>query len=129
MKNLKITLAVALILLMSAFCAVACSGGAEGTYKLYTIQSGDNTFGIGDTFEEVSSDELTADFYVLELKSDGTATVSSKLGNSSEPASGVWKEDDDNKIILTVGEENTTFLKGDNSLTFTIGDKTVTLKK
>lgn len=122
MKNIKISFAVMLIIIMVAFCLAACSGGVEGTYKLVSIKMGDTTYKVGDTVEELDA-KLTDDFYTIELKEDGTATFASKL-LGDEPLTGAYTLSEDEKTItftMTGISSDITLTRNGNTLTMTQG--------
>ncbi len=128
MKTIKLTIVFAIIIVMSALGIVACGEETAGTYKFSSLSVGDNTYKVGDVYEEAGTEPLTKDFYTLELKSDGTATLSSPQG---EPMTGTWtaSEDDGNKITLTSGETTVTMTKSGNTLTFSQNGVSVVLSK
>lgn len=128
MKTIKLTISIAIIIVMGALGIVACGEETVGTYKFSSLSVGDNTYKVGDVYEEAGTEPLTKDFYTLELKSDGTATLSSPQG---EPITGKWtaSEDDENQITLTSGETTVTLTKSGNTLTFSQNGVTVLLSK
>ena len=132
----KIILLMALALIMSALCLTACSGGVEGSYKFVSVKMGDKTYNVGDTIDELGEEALTSDFYILELKSDGKATLSSKMAGDNETLNGTWTLSEDEKTITLTMEgvsENMTLTRDGNTLVMTQGTgdniRTITLKR
>ncbi|MCH5164493.1 MAG: copper resistance protein NlpE N-terminal domain-containing protein [Clostridiales bacterium] len=131
----KIILLMALTFIMGV-CLMACSGGAEGSYKFVSVKIGDQTYNVGDTIAELGEDALTSDFYILELKSDGNATLSSKMTGEEKTLTGTWTLSEDEKTITLTMEgvsENMTLTRDGNTLVMIQGTgdniRTITLKR
>ena len=117
MKNVKVFLVGILTLVLSLFCLVGCS--PAGTYKFESLTVG--AFGFEKTYEvgqEYNGQELTADYFTLQLNDDGTAVI----GDDGETFNCQWTEEegtitfkqndftlytatlDGNKMIVKVGD-------------------------
>lgn len=130
----KFILLITLAFIMGV-CLTACSGGIEGSYKFVSVKIGDQTYNVGDTVDELGEDALTSDFYILELKSDGNATLSSKMADD-ETLIGTWTLSEDEKTITLTIEgisENMTLTRDGNTLVMVQGtgdnQRTITLKR
>ncbi len=113
-------------------CSLAACGGKAGVYKLDSITV--ELLGISSTIktgEDYNGTILSEDIFTIELKSDGSFSLSSngKLGIDSQ--SGTWaeNEEDSNKIDVTVGGVKTTYYCDGSEFRFDSPIIKITLKK
>ncbi len=128
MKQVKVWLAAVVALILGVCCLAACGSGVEGTYKFYSMTVEGQTLKAGESYMGIIN--LSEDFFVLELKSDGTCTM--KTAMTTDTAEGTWKQDgeDKNKIVVTPSEgESVTFEINGNELSFEMEGNQVVLKK
>ena len=95
MKKVKVFLVGILTLVLSLFCLVGC--GPAGTYKFESLTVG--ALGFEKTYEvgqEYNGEELTKDYFTLELKDDGTAVI----GDDGETFNCQWTEGEDGTITF-----------------------------
>lgn len=130
MKHLTALLAAILALVLGVVLFAACDSGVEGTYKFYSMTEGDQTIKVGDEVEGVT---LSEDYMTIEIKSDGTFTISIKnlASGESRGQSGTWETnaEDAGKIDLTVDGETITVSVSGGTLTMDMDGATATLKK
>ena len=123
MKKLLASI-VAGILTLGCLFMVGCSSPA-GTYKFdsMSVTMGDTTIElkVGEDFNGMT---LTADFYVIELKKDGTGTVAMQ-GMSTEIT---WVKEGDIIKMTADGSTQDFTLDGDK-ISFDVSGTKVTLKK
>ena len=106
---MKKLLLCALTCILVACCSlmVACSS-AEGTYKFDSVTVEGVTYKAGDNF---GGDELSEDFYVIELKKGGDFTMTMSMAGLEQEGT---QEKDGDTITLTVeGESIEATLDGD----------------
>ena len=111
------------VMVVGVFSLVAC-GGVEGTYKFYSLEEDGETYFIGDMYEDF---EITEDFYLLELKRNGTFVAKNRGEVASE---GIWRlHEDGTKIdFMYEGEVQTLEVSG-NQLIMDLGDDKLILQK
>ncbi len=114
-------------------CALVACGGVEGTYKLYSMKMGNKEIKMGEEFSiGLGSIKLSEDLMTLELKSDGTAVMTVKMGGEGMTEEGTWKtnEEDKTKVDITFdGDTETATIDGGTLVMGYEGMGTVTLKK
>lgn len=124
MKKIKTLLLTSLTAVLLCFCFLfAGCGKVAGTYKFESMTFAGQTVKVGD--EVAGLGEMTEDYFVVELKEDGTATVNEMGADAME---GTWKEDGDN-VIITMRGVDQTFKKDGKKLVVTIGATEIVLKK
>ena len=109
MKRLKATLLAVLVAVLGLLCLTAC-GAKEGVYKFSYMRTTQ-----GATSIEIRAGEsflgfiLSEDAFVLELREDGTATMSVDMFGQQETTNGTWAEnaEDKNKVDITFEETQT----------------------
>ena len=113
MKKKLMWLMALAVMVVSVFALVACGSSKAGTYKFYSLKVEQGGVSVelkaGEKFMGFMT--LSEDVMVVELKEDGTVTVSSSMGGSAEVETGTWKEneEDSGKIDITIGGETETF--------------------
>ena len=127
MKKL-LTLALSLIMCVCCFGLIACGkdGGAEGTYKLDSITLDGVTYEIGD--DAPWGGEITADVYIIELKGDNKAVVTSKMG-AETVIEAEWSLDGDKLSLTAEGETSEATLKDGTITVVDEDDFSMVLKK
>ena len=111
MKRLKAALLAVLVAVLGLICLTAC-GAKEGVYKFSYMKMTQGAMTIeikaGESYMGMT---LSEDFMVLELKEDGTATMSVDGMGTTETVNGTWTEkaEDKNKVDLTFEGETMTF--------------------
>lgn len=129
MKKIK---AFLLSMLMVVMCLLALVGCDTGKYKFESMRismAGNSmTIAVGDEF---SGMEITEDFMVIELKGGNKAIVTSNLSGEESVQEGTWKKGEEkNEIIITIDDEDMTFIKDGNKLIAEIdGVGKITLSK
>lgn len=102
MKRLKATLLAVLVAVLGLMCLTAC-GAKEGVYKFSYMKMTQGAMTIeikaGESYMGMT---LSEDFMVLELKEDGTATMSVDGMGTTETVNGTWTEnaEDKNKVDI-----------------------------
>ena len=115
MKKMKICLVGILTLMLSLFCFVAC-GGVAGTYKFSYMEMAGVKYEAGSEIPMLGA--FTEDSYVIELKDDGTASISMNMMGMTESVEGTWTETDGKVSIEIAGEAQEVTIDGN---TMTIG--------
>ena len=127
MKKL-LTILLALVLCVACLGLTACKDDVVGTYKFYSMTAGGETVVVGS--EEATEYGITADYIVMDIKEDGTATITNNMFGGDEPyvASGTWVKDDNGLTITIEGEAQTFTIEGDTLILSSEG-QTMVLKK
>lgn len=119
MKKFLTTVCTAVTIALLAVLFAACGAKSYvGTYKFasmsMTSEGMSMEYTAGQDFMGVT---ITEDAYVLEVKEDGTFTMSMNMMGMSESMSGTWKEEG-GKMVMSVAEggDQTATLNG-NKLT------------
>ena len=121
MKKL-LTIMAAALLAICCFGLVACGGGVEGTYKFKSMTAGGETYAVGDVAPWGEDGEtISADYLVLELKSDGSVAYSMSMGGETESKTGTWAQDG-NTITITIDDEAMPFTLDGKTLSYTYGE-------
>ena len=124
---------LALILTVMCICAVtACGSNKEGVYKFDSMTAEV----LGKTVELKAGDKymelytLSEDIIQIELKSDGSYTIST-VGSLFSAQAGTWavNEKDSKKIDLTSGNVTTTVECDGKTIHMEQGGMQITLKK
>ncbi len=122
-----ITLVAVMALALCACFAVACSSSVAGTYKFesMSIVGGGMEVNVkaGEDYMGVT---MTADSMILELKEDGTCSMSSAMFGETESETGTWAEVD-GKIAITIDGETQNFTKDGSTLTLSMEDEGMSL--
>ena len=139
MRKFKTALLSILALVLGLFCLASCgekenSGEVNyaGTYKfesmVVTSEGATVTLKVGETYMGMIS--LSADFMVVELKADGSASLSMAM-LEGEVTTGTWaKSETAGKIVLTFEDEaETVSCDGSTLVMDEEGMGTLTLKK
>jgi len=94
MKNrVKLFLATALVLVLT-FALTACSSPVVGKWQITKIKSGSISLDV-EELAELTGQEISL---VIDIKADGTCTMSTTLGDSAT-AQGTWTFEDDQLTI------------------------------
>ena len=126
-----VALALVLVLVAAAFASCGGSANAEGTYVVKSI--GGQTLeeavkaqmgGLGDSVDldaylKMMGIESLDDYMTLELKADGTATISIVMQDAQE---GTWKQDGNN-VTITIDDEPQVFTLDGNELKASLDDQ------
>ncbi len=126
MKKL-LAVVIALMLCVATLSLVACGNDIAGTYKFQScslsFQGQEVNIEVGKELDTVAQgfvkmmgiEEVTADFMIIEVKSDKTFTMTSAL--DEEEVSGTWKADGDKYTFTVDGEDMSAEIDG-NKLVF-----------
>ena len=136
---MKRIVALTLAVLLVAALFAGCSGSSSSPAGSYVL-TGMNGKTVEEALQEEMGDlmsiedllgmlgiESMEELMTLELKSDGTAVMSSKMTDEAS-ANGTWTQDG-NKIIITVDDEPVEFTMEGNTLTGAEDDMTLTFTK
>ena len=121
MKKMRVFLVGILTLVFSLFFLVGC--GPAGTYKFESLKMG--ALGFEKTYEvgqEYNGEELTKEYFTLELKDDGTAVI----GDDGETFTCEWTEGEDG--VITFKQNGITLYTATvegNTMTVKVGDTSV----
>ena len=130
MKKIAATLVAILSVLVLALSLASCEGeiGKSGKYKFESLTV--SVMGVETTLkagEEYFGQTLTEDWFVLELKKDGTCVIKAE---GDEAETGTWTEKDGVITFNVSGVSIGKATKDGNRLTFSYGSNLkVTLKK
>lgn len=137
---MKRIVALVLVLLLVVSVFTACGGSSlEGVYKVREIDGKEPLAYFTEQAEEYEMDVETVlgflgldtdslgELITIELKSGGTAVVSSKM-TEEENAEGTWKQDGE-KIIVTIDGEDQEFTLKDGKLIVELEGMSMTLAK
>ena len=111
MKRLKAALLAVLVAVLGLMFLTAC-GAKEGVYKISCARVAEGSevieIRVGETYNGVT---LTEDFFILELREDGTAFGSRDVMGEPMTSNGTWTEnaEDKNKVDITFDGETVTF--------------------
>lgn len=126
MKKFAISIVALLSVVVMALCFTAC--GTSGTYKFESMTVGvgalSKTYEVGD---EYLGTELTKDWFVLELNSDGTCSI--KTNDNDSAKAGNWTEEDGVITFDVQGIAIGKATKDGSRITFDYGLMKITLKK
>lgn len=93
MKKLTVWL-ISVVVLTMGLCMLTACGGVEGKYYFDSMETDGKTYHVG---EEAMGQTLGKEAFVLELKSNKTATMISSA--EDEPLIGTWAWKENNKTI------------------------------
>lgn len=127
MKKL-LTILLALVLCVACLGLTACKDDVVGTYKFYSMTADGQTVVVGSA--EANEYGITADYIIMVVKEDGTATITNNMLGGDEPyvVSGTWVKNN-NSLTMTVQGESQTFTIDGDTLSLTEGGQTMVLKK
>lgn len=136
MKKAVVFLMTVAVAVACVCCFAACTPNFDGVYKFESMTANGMTIRAGETYMFF---ELSEDFFVLEIKKDGTCSVKVSNFNVDESAaeitvSGTWKTDetDKNKILITPDTEDgeeVAFVLEDGKLSANMDGTKFVLKK
>ena len=132
MKKLLLSVVAVLATVIMCVSFAACSStNFVGTYKFKSMQGSSMGMEINiEVGKEYMGVTITEDYMTLEVKEDGTLTMSAAGGLSTQ--TGTWEEKD-GKIVMTYGGVTSEGTLSGGVLTITGGDgdtsNTVKLKK
>ena len=129
MKKKLMWLMALAVMVVSVFALVACGSSKAGVYKFYSMKVEE----AGVSMELKAGEQwmlgitLSEDFMTVELKEDGTVTVST-MGVTT---TGTWveNEEDSGKIDITIAGETETWECNGKELRMEEDGNKITLKK
>lgn len=133
MKKKLMWLMALAVMVVSVFAFVACGSSKAGTYKFYSMKGEELGMSIelkaGEKFMGFIT--LDEDFITVELKEDGTVTMSTAMLGEAEIETGTWKEneEDSSKIDITIAGETETWECNGKELHMEQDGYQITLKK
>lgn len=136
MKKLRYWLLTVLLATLCVCAVAGCGGSKAGTYKFVSMEVTDGsetkTLKVGDKYDILPglSFEIKEDLYSIELKDDGSYTIS--VGNSAlslGSKTGTWKESESDSGKVEFSPLGTTAECKGGKLIISLGGNKVTLKK
>ena len=122
------------VMVVGMLSLVACGSSEKaGTYKFYSMKMEEGGVSVelkaGEKFMGIIT--LSEDFMTIELKDDGTFSMTTAAVDTSDIETGTWKEneEDSNKIDITIAGVTETWECNGKELRMEQDGAQVTLKK
>lgn len=112
MKKIIVTVAAIISVLVLGVMLAGCSSNAAGTYKFQSMKYSEGGMEMNyEVGKEIMGVSISEDFMVLELKDDGTFSMTTKM-SGTETETGTWTQEGKTVKLKVSGVEQTATLSG-----------------